>query len=143
MSQEKKCIEELLREFTPRPAPPELRRRILAAASEPKELGRFLSPAQKSAALALGFLILASLAGDAWFARRSELGLRTLLAGTGSAGTSARMIDQDLIREISGQDRNLERWILERMTAKDKLSRAHRPAMADGSDAHREVDDVL
>jgi len=143
MSDDMKPVEELLREFTPRPAPPALRRRILAAADASRKEETFLSPGQWRAAATFGLLIAAAVGGDALLAGPAGRGARGLLATTWGAGAEAQKIDPDMIREIAGRDRNLEKLILERLTAEEKSTRAHRPAAASETGKFREVDDVL
>jgi|GEM_PF-5431890 len=143
MSQEKKRVEESLREFTPRPAPEELRRRVLAAAESSKRKDRFLSPAQRRASAAFGLLIAAAVGGDALLAGSPGRGVQGILAGTRGAAAESEKIDSDLIREIAGRDRNLEKWVAERLAAKKDPARAHRPAAAGERVKPWEVDDVL
>ena len=123
MSEEKKRIEELLREFTPRPAPPGLKRRVLAAAEANRGArGRFLfARRQWRAAAALGLLMIASLVGDAWFEGRSKRAWRELASGNAIFRTAEAERDRDLIREISGEDRDLERRIISRLDREDGL----------------------
>jgi hypothetical protein len=133
MSEEKKPLEELMREFVPRPAPPELKRRVLAAASKSREVGGFLSRPQLRAAAVLGLISIAALAADAWFAGRTARGAEEILAATESGGAESRKIDQDLIREIAGQDRNLEKQVLARLALEKISKRSSRPIFGDFS----------
>lgn len=130
MNDEKKRIEELLREFTPRPAPQRLRSKVLAAAEEIK--GREFASArfQWRAAAALGLLMTASLVGDAWFEGRSARVWKDLMSGNANIRTAEAGIDRDLIREISGEDRDLERQILSRLDAEVVPRRFSRPELS-------------
>lgn len=128
MSQEKKRVEEVLREFTPRPAPPELKPRVLAASEPAREREFFFTRFQWRAAAALGLLALASLIGDVWFEGRSARAWRALITGMAPLRAMDAGIDRDLIREISGDDRNLEKQILSRLDAEIALRRFSRPA---------------
>jgi hypothetical protein len=130
MSEEKKPLEELMREFTPRPAPPELKRRILAAASKSRELGGFLSRPQLRAAAVLGLMMTASLVGDAWFEGRSARAWKALESGNAYGLEAEAGIDRDMAQEISGGDRNLGRQILSRLEAEMALRRFSRPEMS-------------
>ena len=130
MSEEKKPLEELMREFAPRPAPPELKRRILAAASKSREVGGFLSRPQLRAAAVLGLMMTASLVGDAWFEGRYARVWKDLMSGNANIRAAEAGIDRDLIREISGEDRDLERQILSRLDAELVLRRFSRPELS-------------
>jgi hypothetical protein len=55
------------------------------------------------------------------------------LAATESGGAESRKIDQDLIREIAGQDRNLEKQVLARLALEKISKRSSRPIFGDFS----------
>jgi hypothetical protein len=143
MSEEKKRVEDLLKEFSPRPAPPGLKKRLIAAAGAAAASERFLSAGQRKLAAALGLLIVAAVGGDAWLGGRAERAALVFLAGSTGAGTQAPAIDRDFVAEIAGRDANLEKLILERLKAGAE-GRAARPrAVSVGAEIMREVDDVL
>ena len=145
MTKDEKGVGELFRKFTPRPAPPALRRRMIAAAEASRKEDRFLSPGQGRAAVAFGLFIVVALAGDAFVGRTARVA-RELLAETWNARPASRMTDPDSIREISGQDRRLEKWIFDRLAANGVPVRARRLGMTGGGVGWRdfgEVDDVI
>ena len=123
MSDKKKDFAEFLREFEPRPAPPGLKRRILAAAEADRRTERFFSVAQRRAAAAFGLLIFVCLAGDAWVEVRSARAVKDLISGNATAAAPESRIDRDLIREISGEDARLERQLLSRIAAEKNAQR--------------------
>jgi hypothetical protein len=129
MSDEKRRVEEFLKEFTPRPAPQRLRSKVLATAEETKGREFALARFQWRAAVALGVLMAASLAGDAWFEGRSALAWRDLTSGNADIREAEAGSDRDLIREIAGEDRDLERQILSRLDAEMVLKRLSRPEL--------------
>jgi hypothetical protein len=124
-----KPVEELLREFTPRPAPQRLRSKVLAAAEETKGREFALARFQWRAAAALGVLMAASLVGDAWFEGRSAWAWKDLTSGNADIRAAEAGSDRDLIREIAGEDRYLERQILSRLNAEMVVRRFSRPAL--------------
>jgi len=142
MTEDEKSVGELLRKFTPRPAPPELKRRILAAAGERDDRGRFFSRAQWRAAAVFSSLILASAAWDALSVGRSARGASALLAGPANSDAATQQLDQELIREVAGQDRSLENQIRVRLTAENTLGRPIRPVFGGGSGEIGEGKDV-
>ena len=142
MTEDEKRVGDFLRKFGPRPAPPELKRRVLAAAGVARGQDAFFSRAQGRAAAAFGFLLLAAIVGDALFAGLSTSGLRDLTAEPASAGIAREMIVRDLIREISDKDRSLEEQIMNHMAAGKTSKRIPQPAFGGGGGDVREVDDV-
>lgn len=129
MSKVKKRVEEVLREFTPRPAPERLRSRVLTAAGAAKGRESHFARFHWRAAAALGLLMTASLVGDAWFENRSARAWKVLASGNADIRVAEAGSDRDLIREISGEDRDLERQILSRLDAEMVLRRLSRPEL--------------
>lgn len=128
MIEEGKKTEEILRRFVARPAPPEIKRHVLAAAGAARGQDAFFSRAQGRAAAALGVLMAASLVGDAWFEGRSARAWKALGLGHAYGSEAEAGMDKKMAREISGGDRNLERQILSRMDAETARKRFSRPA---------------
>ncbi len=90
-----------------------------------------------------GLLIAAAIGGEAIFTGPTERGIRAIIAGARDAGEATRAIDRDLVREIAGRDQSLEKWVIERLTAKNGPAGARRPEDAVKLGKIGEVDDVL
>jgi hypothetical protein len=123
MSEEKRDVEEFLRRFTLRPAPTDLKRRVLTGADATKGRELFFTRSQWRAAAASGLLILTSLVADAWISGRSMRSVRHLLAEDANTRAAEAKIEQALIKEISGEDPRLERQIRIRLAAEKALRR--------------------
>lgn len=79
MRQEDQTTSEHLKGFVLRPAPEELRQKVLAAAGGTQSVGRFLTPVQWGMAAVCGLLIAVALGGDALLVRTQARRLDALL----------------------------------------------------------------
>jgi hypothetical protein len=89
--------------FVPRPAPAELRQRVLAAAEGIRPAGRFLTPAQWGIAALCTLLIIGALAGDALISR-SLAGRLDVLLNEPPAASPAGDSDRAGLEELVGVD---------------------------------------
>jgi hypothetical protein len=79
MNKDNRGLPEALKNFVPRPAPPHLRTKVLAAAAAVPPSGRFLTAAQWGIAAACALLVIGALAGDAVLSRTMAGRLDVLL----------------------------------------------------------------
>ncbi|MCX6560173.1 MAG: hypothetical protein NTZ26_06610 [Candidatus Aminicenantes bacterium] len=93
-----------LSDFVPRPAPPGLRRKVLAAAAGVPPSDRFLSLSQWAAAAACVSLIFAALAGNAILARKQTGRLDVLLADQPTAVFPPDAADQAELEQAVGAE---------------------------------------
>ncbi len=85
MNDDERKASDYLKALVPRPAPPELRQKALAAADGARSAGRFLTPGQWGLAAACVLLIIGSLAGDSILSAKQARRLDVLLDGRPAA----------------------------------------------------------
>ena len=103
-----------LKAFVPRPAPPELRQKALAAAEGTRPAGRFLTPRQWGMAVACVLVIIGGLAGDAILSGKQARRLDALLDGHPAAAL-IRDAERSVLEELVGvQDARSLRFLLTR-----------------------------
>jgi hypothetical protein len=103
MNEDERSAPDELKGFAPRPAPPHLRQKVLAAAAATQPTGRFLTAAQWGMAAASAFLIFGALAGDAVLSKMLAGRLDVLLNGHQGADPAAGA-DRTSFEEILGAD---------------------------------------
>jgi hypothetical protein len=124
MNDDERKASDYLKAFVPRPAPPELRQKALAAAQGIQPAGRFLTSGQWGMAAICVFLIVGSLAGDSILSGRQARRLDALLDGR-PAAVLLRDADRLALEELVGAQeartmgRLLTRPGLVRASAKD------------------------
>ena len=103
MNEDDRGLPEALKGFVPRPAPPHLRTKVLAAATAIPPIGRFLTAAQWGMAAACVLLILGALSGDAFISVTQARRLDTILNDR-LAESAARNSDRAGLEELLGAD---------------------------------------
>jgi hypothetical protein len=101
MNDDERKTSDYLKAFVPRPAPPELRPKVLAAAGRPLPSVRYLTPNQWGVAAACVLLIIGALAGDAFLSRTQARQLDALLSDR-QAASSDRDAERSALEEIIG-----------------------------------------
>ena len=101
MNDDERKTSDYLKLFVPRPAPPELRHKALAAAAGIRPARRFLTPRQWAMAAACALLIIGSLAGDSILSGKQARRLETLLDGRPAAAL-IRDTDRSALEELVG-----------------------------------------
>jgi len=101
MKRDDRPSSDLLKGFVPRPAPPELRSRVLSAARAVRLAAGFWSPIQWAAAVGCGLSIVVLLAAGARLAHRLSGRMDVLLAGTRGAAAAVEAVSPEL-REAVG-----------------------------------------
>jgi len=105
MTRDDRSTPEEFKGFVPRPAPANLRQKVLAAAAAggTRPVGRFLSQVQWGMAAACAFLIIGALAGDA-FISRTLAGRLDVLLNEHLAASLAGDSDRAGLEELIGVD---------------------------------------
>jgi len=103
MNRDDRSTPEELKGFVPRPAPPHVRQKALAATEGIRPAGRFLTPAQWGIAAACALLIIGALAGDALISR-SLAGRLDVLLNERPAASPAGDADRVGLEELVGID---------------------------------------
>ena len=114
MNDDERRTSDYLKAFVPRPTPPELRQKALAAAQGAHPAGRFLTPRQWGMAAACALLIIGSLAGDSILSGKQARRLDALLDGR-PAVALIRDTDRSALEELVGaQEARAMRFLLPR-----------------------------
>ncbi len=103
MNKHDRSVPDGLKGFVPRPAPPHVRQKALAAAEGIRPVGRFLTPAQWGMAAACTLLVIGALAGDAVLSRTIAGRLDALL-NERPAESAAGHADRAGLEELLGAD---------------------------------------
>lgn len=122
MRQEDQTTSEHLKGFVLRPAPPELRQKVLAAAGGIRSAGRFLSPVQWGMVAACVLLMIGSLAGDALISR-SLAGRLDILLKEGPAASPGGDADRAGLEEFVGVDQARSLYMQSTRPRHDRASR--------------------
>ena len=114
MNDDERKISAYLKSFVPRPAPPELRQRALAAAEGTRAAGRFLTTGQWRMAAVCSLFVIAALTGDSILSRKQARRLDALLDGR-PAEALIRDADRSALEELVGvQEARSMRFLLTR-----------------------------
>jgi hypothetical protein len=103
MNKDDRGLPEVLKDFVPRPAPPHLRRKVLAAAAAIPPAGRFLTAAQWGMAAAGALFVIGSMIGDAVLSKTMAERLDVLFDERPTASSVANA-DRTGLEEIIGAD---------------------------------------
>jgi hypothetical protein len=101
MNDDERRTSDYLKAFVPRPTPPELRQKALAAAQGAHPAGRFLTPRQWGMAAACALLIIGSLGVDSILSGKQARRLDFLLDGR-QAAALIRETDRSSLEELVG-----------------------------------------
>jgi hypothetical protein len=122
MNKDDHGLPEELKDFVPRPAPPHLRTKVLAAITTTPPAGRFLTPGQWRMAAACALPMIGALAGDALISR-SLAGRLDILLNKSQAASSVGDADRAGLEELVGIDQARS---LRRLSTRPRHDRASR-----------------
>jgi hypothetical protein len=101
MNDDERKTSDYLKAFVPRPAPTELRPKVLAVAEGARPTGRFLTPRQWGMAAVCASFAIAALGGDAILSGKQARRLDALLDGRPTAAL-IRDADRSALEELVG-----------------------------------------
>jgi hypothetical protein len=114
MNDDERKTSDYLKAFVPRPAPMELRPKVLAAAEGARPAGRFLTPGQWGMAAVCSLFVIGALAGDSILSRKQARRLDALVDDRPAAAL-IRDADRSALEELVGvQEARSMRFLLTR-----------------------------